>query len=73
MEINEELREKTQLILQEMHDLFRKGHTPKVKRTKSCNACSLKNICLPVLCGRKKASAYIDMHLEEGDGDEETT
>lgn len=73
VEINEELREKTQLILQEMHDLFRKGHTPKVKRTKSCNACSLKNICLPVLCGRKKASAYIDMHLEEGDGDEETT
>lgn len=73
VEINEELREKTQLILQEMHDLFRKGHTPKVKRTKSCNACSLKNICLPVLCGRKKASAYIDMHLKEGDGDEETT
>lgn len=73
VEINEELREKTQLILQEMHDLFRKGHTPKVKRTKSCNACSLKNICLPVLCGRKTASAYIDMHLAEGDSDEKTT
>lgn len=73
VEINAELREKIQLILQEMHDLFQKGHTPKVKRTKSCNACSLKNICLPVLCGRKTASAYIDMHLEEGDSDEETT
>lgn len=73
VEIDAELREKIQLILQEMHDLFQKGHTPKVKRTKSCNACSLKNICLPVLCGRKTASAYIDMHLEEGDSDEETT
>lgn len=73
IDINEELREQTKCVLEEMHALFRRGHTPKVRRTKSCNACSLKNICLPVLCGKKSVSTYISMHLIEGDSDEETT
>lgn len=73
VEINEELREQTKNVLEEMHELFRRGHTPKVKRTKTCNACSLKNICLPVLCCRKTASEYINMRLKEGKSDEEIT
>lgn len=73
VDIDEALRERTKRVLDEMHDLFRRGHTPKVKRTKACNACSLKNICLPVLCGKKTASEYMDRHLNEGDSDEEIT
>ena len=73
VDINEELRRQTKCVLEEMHELFRRGHTPKVKRTKACNACSLNNICLPVLCGRKKATEYINMHLKEEDSDEEIT
>ena len=53
------LRERTEKAIAEMHELYRRQHTPKVKRTKACNACSLKDICLPVLCGSKKASDYI--------------
>ena len=73
VEIDARLREKTKCMTEEMHELFRKGHTPKVKRTKACNACSLNNICLPVLCGRKTASAYISTYLSEGECDEKTT
>lgn len=73
VEIDQELRDKTESVILQMHDLFARGHTPKVKRTKACNACSLKNICLPVLCGNKTASDYLRAHLYSEDEDEETT
>lgn len=59
------LRERTEKAIAEMHELYRRQHTPKVKRTKACNACSLKDICLPVLCGSKKASDYITDMLDK--------
>lgn len=60
-----ELREKTENAVKEMHELYSRCYTPKVKRRKACNACSLKNICLPVLCADKSAKAYIKTALEE--------
>ncbi|MBP3760772.1 MAG: CRISPR-associated protein Cas4 [Ruminococcus sp.] len=60
-----ELRKRTEDIISEMHDLYKKQYTPKVKRRKCCNACSMKNICLPVICGDKKASEYIREMLGE--------
>ena len=63
--IDVSLRERTEKAIEEMHDLFRKHYTPKVKRTKACNACSLKDICLPVLCSDKKASDYINDMLDK--------
>ncbi|MBP8594937.1 MAG: CRISPR-associated protein Cas4 [Ruminococcus sp.] len=65
VEINEQLRQDTENALREMHELFRKRYTPKVKRSKACNACSLKNICLPVLCSQKSAKDHILSMLEE--------
>ena len=65
VDIDAGLRNQTSQTLKEMHDLFQRGHTPKVRRTKSCNACSLKNICLPVVCGKKSASEYMHMRLSE--------
>ena len=44
---SEELRQNVRDCLQEMHDLYRRGHTPQVKPTKSCKACSLNALCLP--------------------------
>ncbi len=32
-----------------MHKYYEQCYTPKVKISKKCNACSLKDICLPVL------------------------
>lgn len=54
-----EIRKRTEEIISEMHELYKRQYTPKVRRRKACNACSLKNICLPVICGSKKASDYV--------------
>ena len=66
VEFNEELRGKVRGAAEEMHRLYSQRYTPKVKRTKSCNACSLKDICLPVICGGKKASEYVAEYLKGG-------
>lgn len=63
--INEQLREKVKEIFKEMHQCFEKRYTPKVKPTKSCNACSLKAVCIPKLCGNKSARTYISRKIAE--------
>lgn len=65
VDITDELREKTEKALKEMHEMYRRQYTPKVKRSKACNACSLKNICLPALCSDKSAKAHIASMLED--------
>lgn len=62
--ISEELRNKTGEIFREMHQYYSQKYTPKVKRTKSCNACSLKDRCLPGLNGKRTVKSYIDSVLE---------
>lgn len=57
--ITEELRYKVQELLKEMHQLYKRGWTPKVKWSKSCNACSLKEICLPKLGKAPNVKQYI--------------
>ena len=51
-------------LLAEMHDLYRRGRTPKVKPTKGCNACSLKELCLPKLMRGKSAATYLRGAME---------
>ena len=61
----EELREKVRLTTAEMHQMFRRSYTPKVRPTKSCNACSLKELCLPVLMLKKNVSEYLKTAMEK--------
>lgn len=61
----EELRAATQRMADEMNQYFARGYTPKVKPGKRCNACSLKELCLPVLCRNADAKAYLRSHLDE--------
>ena len=61
----EELRETVRLTAAEMHQMLRRGHTPKVKPTKSCNACSLKELCLPALMRKKDVAEYLKTAMEE--------
>lgn len=49
----------------EMHDLYRRKHTPKAKRTKGCDSCSIKNVCLSRLPKRETVSGYISNRLKE--------
>jgi CRISPR-associated exonuclease Cas4 len=60
-----ELRQGVEDTIQEMHQLFQRGSTPKVKPTKGCNACSLKDLCLPKLMRTRSVSAYLREQLED--------
>ena len=59
-----ELRREVTALLSEMHDLYRRGHTPKVKPTKACSACSLESLCLPKLMRGKSVSSYLRGAME---------
>lgn len=65
VEMTPELREKAMSMAIEMNDLFRRGYTPKVRPGKHCNACSLKELCLPVLCRRMDAAGYVRECISE--------
>ncbi len=69
VEFTDELRGQVQSKLNEMHELYRRGHTPKVKPSKSCNACSLKELCVPTLMKRKSAMKYLHEKMEEAECD----
>ena len=60
----EELRAQVRQLLVQMHDLYHRGYTPKVKPSKSCNACSLKEICLPKLMKSRSVAAYLKDAME---------
>jgi CRISPR-associated exonuclease Cas4 len=70
--ITYEVRDKVRSVFAEMHKYYDRRYTPKVRRTKQCNACSLKDICLPVLCKSKKVDAFISQMLKEETGEEVT-
>ena len=65
VEFTEELRQEVRDCLKEMHELYHRGHTPKVKPTKACNACSLKELCLPKLMRTTSVKTYLQKSLEE--------
>ena len=67
MEITDEIRNKVKMICTQMHEMFSRKHTPKVKRSKSCNACSLKDICLPKLMKNISVHDYIENKLKDKD------
>lgn len=65
VEFTDEIKEKVRSIFDEMHKYYAQQYTPKVKTSKKCNACSLKDICLPVLNKKKSVSGYIEKILAE--------
>lgn len=65
VEITEKLRQVTQSMAEEMRRYFDRGYTPKVRPQKHCNACSLKEICLPALYKHVNASEYIHTHVQQ--------
>lgn len=61
-----ELRTNVQAMFSEMHGYLKRGYTPQVKQTKACNACSLKDSCLPKLSRTEQsASRYLNSHISE--------
>lgn len=64
VEIDETLRDEVRKMFQEMHQYYERKYTPKVKYSKSCNACSLKEICLPKLGKNISVKEYMDQMLK---------
>lgn len=62
----EELRQMVRDSIARMHELYGRGHTPSAKPKKGCNACSLKDICLPRLQKTGSVASYLKKNLEEG-------
>lgn len=58
VEITQELRDRVTEYAAEMHSFFSKRYLPRPRRTRSCNACSLRDICLPQLGENASAAAY---------------
>jgi len=58
------LREEVCSMIKEMHMLYSRGYTPKVKTGNFCRACSLAEICLPKLCKRFSAEKYINDYIK---------
>lgn len=65
VEFTEELRERVKSCAKEMHEYYQRKYTPKVKRTKACNACSLKELCVPQLNKPKSVREYINEYNQE--------
>lgn len=63
--LDDELRREVLAITQEMHEMYRRRYTPKVKTGSFCRACSLRELCLPKLCKAPSVSAYIAQRLED--------
>ena len=65
IEISEEYRQRVKDICAEMHQLYQRRYTPKVKTGQHCKACSMADLCLPKLCGKLSVSQYIERSLSE--------
>ena len=65
VEFTQSLRQEVQTALEDMHRLYQRQHTPKVRPTKSCNACSLKEMCVPKLMKQKSVGDYLRSSLED--------
>ncbi|MDE6620383.1 MAG: CRISPR-associated protein Cas4, partial [Lachnospiraceae bacterium] len=57
------LRAEVKKMAQEMHELMKRGHTPNVKPTKQCKACSLENLCVPSLQKTMNVREYIEQGI----------
>ena len=65
-EISEQLRDEVKRMFEEMHQYYARKYTPKVKTSRACTSCSLKDICLPKMNKAVSVKSYIKQRLEEG-------
>ena len=67
---DEELRRHVMELAFQMHEIYKRGATPKVKTGKKCRSCSLNELCIPKLNKQIDVEKYIGsmmMEAEEGE------
>ena len=65
VEISKELRQQVAGMVKEMHQYYERKYTPQVKYGKYCNACSLKDVCMPKIGKAPSVKGYISQALED--------
>ena len=63
--ITRELRQLAISMLEEMHNYYNRGYTPKAKKDKRCSNCSLQNVCMPNMDKATSVSTYMSRVFEE--------
>lgn len=66
VEFDDGLRKSMMSVVDEMHRLHRRRHTPKVKPFAACRSCSLVDMCLPKLNGKTPVADYLSTRLSDG-------
>lgn len=61
----EDMRNRLMSIIEEMNNYYNRKYTPKVKKSKKCRSCSLKDVCLPELDGTMSVSEYMEERLKD--------
>jgi len=65
--LTKELRGKVRAMFAEMREHYARRYTPRVRTSKACGSCSLKDVCLPKL---QKQSRNIQAYIDERWGDD---
>ena len=65
VQFTDAMRTEVREMFELMHHYMKNSYIPKVKPTISCNACSLKDLCLPKLGRAGDPQKYILKNLEE--------
>lgn len=63
--LTENLRKEVKEMLDQMHHYLQTGYVPKVRPRKGCSSCSLKELCLPVICKKKSVDSYYNAVFED--------
>lgn len=66
------LRGNVERAVREMHQLYARRHTPRVKAQRACKSCSLREACQPGLPDKTASARYVTKNLW-GDADEAAT
>lgn len=72
-ELTDRLKSDVSAMFSEMHGYYKSGYVPKAKLSKRCNACSLKNVCIPKLSRVRSAREYLDESLGKEEAADEKT
>lgn len=61
-----EYRESVEEMVYEMRQYYERRYTPDVRHSKSCLACSMRDLCIPLFKKKQSVEEYIDDAIKEG-------
>jgi len=69
VELTADLRHKTEEAAKKLHDMMLRAFTPAAIKTRRCNGCSMRDLCVPEL--NRNTNVYIQDLVKAAKGDDE--